>query len=97
MKETISTKTKRAKAQAIETLQNLNPEHDEGAITTKIENQTSKIPSSFFLTAAIGSIATSAALKLNGRDKDAQFVGQWVAPFLLLGVYNKIVKTLGND
>jgi hypothetical protein len=95
MNKTIS--TEQIKEKAIKTIQNINPDQEEGNITKKLENQTSKIPSSFFLTAAIGSIAASAALKINGREKDAQFVGQWVAPFLLLGVYNKIVKTLGND
>lgn len=25
------------------------------------------------------------------------FVGQWVAPFLLPGVYNKIIKVAGSD
>ena len=32
-----------------------------------------------------------------GREKDALFVGQWAAPFLLFGVYNKIVKVQGSD
>ncbi len=72
-------------------------EHSEGSLTQKIEDQTAKIPSGAFLAASILSIGASALLKVSGRDKDAQFVGQWVAPFLLLGVYNKIVKTLGND
>jgi hypothetical protein len=27
----------------------------------------------------------------------ALFVGQWAAPFLQLGIYNKIVKTQGYD
>ena len=27
----------------------------------------------------------------------ALFVGQWAAPFLLFGVYNKIVKVEGSD
>ena len=44
-------------------------------------------------------MAVSAALKCaRGKDdKDALFIGQWVAPFLLLGIYNKIVKTEGHD
>jgi len=25
------------------------------------------------------------------------FVGQWAAPFLLLGIYNKMVKQHGSD
>jgi hypothetical protein len=32
-----------------------------------------------------------------GRDKDALFVGQWAPTFLILGLYNKIVKTVGSD
>lgn len=27
----------------------------------------------------------------------ASFVGMWVAPFLLFGIYNKIVKVAGSD
>ena len=36
------------------------------------------------------------ALKLAGRDEGALFVGQWAAPFLLMGVYNKLVKQMGS-
>ena len=36
-------------------------------------------------------------VKLMGKRHDALFVGQWAAPFLLLGIYNKIVKTQGHD
>jgi hypothetical protein len=42
-------------------------------------------------------MATSATLKCLGKDKTALFVGQWAAPFLLLGLYNKIVKLEGSD
>jgi hypothetical protein len=34
---------------------------------------------------------------LRGRKHDALFVGQWAAPFLLLGIYNKLVKVAGHD
>jgi hypothetical protein len=74
-----------------------NLTHEEGALTKKIENQTAKLPSSTFLFAAIGSIALSLTLKTMGRRHDALFVGQWAAPFLLFGIYNKMVKQLGND
>jgi hypothetical protein len=50
-----------------------------------------------FLWAAGGSILASLTLQVLGRKEDAQFVGQWVAPFMLLGVYNKIVKVAGPD
>jgi hypothetical protein len=72
-------------------------DHSEGPVAKAIEKQTSKLPSDLFLWAALGSMATSATLKIMGRDKTALFVGQWAAPFLLLGLYNKIVKLEGSD
>lgn len=67
-------------------------------VTTKaIEQQTKKIPSDVFLLTALGSIALSLTLKIMGRPKDAMFVGQWAAPILIMGVYNKLVKQAGND
>lgn len=69
----------------------------EGVVARTIEQQTAKLPSDTFLWAAIGSIGVSATLQLLGKQKASLFVGQWVAPFLLLGVYNKIVKVAGSD
>ncbi|MBA3883469.1 MAG: hypothetical protein H0X73_12375 [Chthoniobacterales bacterium] len=69
----------------------------EGFLAKSIEEQTAKLPSDTFLWLALGSIATSLTLKVSGRDKDALFVGQWAPTFLLLGVYNKLVKQLGSD
>lgn len=78
-------------------LENVNPEHNEGKVASAIEEQTSKIPSDVFLWAALGSMAISASLKIMKKNHTALFVGQWAAPFLLLGVYNKLVKQLGHD
>jgi hypothetical protein len=61
------------------------------------ESQTSKIPSSGYLAAAFGAITASAILKIVGKDDWALFVGQWPAAFLLMGVYNKMVKQHGSD
>jgi hypothetical protein len=72
-------------------------DHREGVLAKTIEEQTAKLPSDTFLWAAAGSIAGSLTLKLLGRHKDALFVGQWAPTFLLLGVYNKLVKQLGSD
>jgi len=69
----------------------------EGKTARSIEHQTAKIPSDVFLWAALGSMGASLALKCFGKKHDALFVGQWAAPFLLLGVYNKIVKVAGHD
>ena len=72
-------------------------EHTEGTVARTIEKQTAKLPSDLFLWAALGSIGTSAVLRLMGKKHASLFVGDWVAPFMLFGVYNKIVKTQGSD
>ena len=64
----------------------------EDMITKAIEKQTVKLPSDTFLFAAMGAAAVSLVFKCMGNDKNASFVGQWVAPILLMGVYNKLVK-----
>lgn len=71
--------------------------HQEGEMTKEIENQTAKIPSDFFLWASIAAMGLALGLKCMKHKHTALFVGQWVAPFLLFGVYNKIVKTHGHD
>ena len=72
-------------------------QHAEGCLARRIEEQTAKLPSDVFLWAAGASIIGSLALKMNGRTHDALFVGQWAAPFLVLGLYDKIVKVAGSD
>lgn len=76
---------------------NLNPQHSEGPVAKAIEEQTAKLPSDLFLWAALGAMAVSLGFKLAGKDDKALFVGQWPAPFLLLGLYNKVVKLEGHD
>ena len=72
-------------------------QQSEGVVARTIEEQTARMPSDFFLWAAVGAIGTSAALEFSGNHDKSRFVGQWVAPFLLLGVYNKLVKVAGSD
>lgn len=72
-------------------------EKPEDQFTALLEAQTSALPTSLFLGAAIASILGSLSLKLAGKDHQALFVGQWAAPFLLLGIYNKMVKQHGSD
>ncbi len=74
-----------------------NPQHKEGPVAAVIEQYTAKLPSDLFLWAALGSMAISATLKIMKKDEEALFVGQWPAPFLLLGLYNKLVKLEGHD
>ncbi len=78
-------------------LDNINPGLNEGTVARKLEEQTAKIPSDVWLWAAFGSIGLSLAFKLAKKDNLALFVGQWPPTFLILGVYNKLVKQLGSD
>ncbi len=71
--------------------------HREDAVTGAIEAQTSRIPSSGFLAAAIASMAVSALLRARGKGNAALFVGQWAPALLILGLYNKVVKQHGSD
>jgi len=77
-------------------IQQPKPEHAEGQVARTIEQQTAKLPSDTFLWAAVGSIAGSLMLQLAGKQKTSLFVGQWAPTFLLLGLYNKIVKVAGS-
>lgn len=72
-------------------------DYKEGKLTKEIEKQTAKLPSDIFLIAAVASMGASLTLKLLEKNHTALFVGQWAAPFLLLGIYNKLVKQDGHD
>lgn len=72
-------------------------DHSEGKVAKTIEEQTAKLPSDVYLWASLASMGISLAFKCMGKSHTALFVGQWAAPFLLLGIYNKIVKTEGSD
>ena len=74
----------------------LRPEHAEGELARLIEQQTAKIPSHWFLLAAVGAMSASLCFELTGRQRPSRFVGMWPTPLLVLGIYNKIVKTLGT-
>jgi hypothetical protein len=74
----------------------LRPEHAEGEIARLIEQQTAKIPSHWFLFAALGSMGLSLALELSGSTRASRFVSRWPTPLLIAGIYNKLVKTLGT-
>jgi len=72
-------------------------EFREGSLAKRIETETAKIPSDVFLWAAIGSMAVSMSLQIAGKKNKSLFFGQCAGTFLLLGVYNKLVKQLGHD
>ena len=72
-------------------------EHAEGKVAKAIEDQTAKLPSDVFLWMAVGAMATSATLLMLGNRHVSLFVGQWAPAFLIMGLYNKVVKQLGSD
>jgi hypothetical protein len=72
-------------------------EHKEGAITEAIEHYTSMAPSGFYLSLAVSCMGLSALLHTMGRRHDALFIGQWVPSILIMGLYNKLVRTQGSD
>ena len=71
----------------------------EDQVTAAIEKYTAPVPSSAYLGLALAAIAASITIQVTQKEtaNPALFVGQWVAPFLLLGIYNKLVKQHGSD
>lgn len=72
-------------------------EHSESSITRLLEQQAARIPSHWFLVGALGSMGLSLALELKRQHRWSHFVGMWSHALLSVGVYNKLVKTLGQD
>jgi hypothetical protein len=72
------------------------PEHAEDSFTRVIEQQAAKVPSHLFLSAALLAMGITAAFELQGNQRASRFVSAWPAPLLLMGVYNKLVKSIGT-
>ena len=53
---------------------------------------TDRIPEEAWYWGAVLSILISAVFKLAGKDRWSIFVGQWLATFLLFGLYHKLVR-----
>lgn len=71
--------------------------HSEGIVARTLEEQTARLPSDTWLWGALGSMGVSLCLNAMDKKHASLFVGQWAAPFLLFGVYNKLVKIQGSD
>ena len=71
-------------------------EHREGTFARMLEQQTAKVPSDVFLMTSFLAMAVSLLAELQGRQRTSRFAGMWVAPLLIMGVYNKMVKMLGS-
>ena len=80
------------------TVDNLpKPDPREDIVTKGIEQYTASVPSTMYLAVAVGAMGLSLALQVAGRGKWGNFVAQWVPTWLILGLYNKIVKVQGHD
>ncbi len=71
------------------------PEHAESSLTRLMEQQTAKIPSHYFLFAAIASMGVSIAFEAAGNERMSRFTGMWAPTLMIAGVYNKLVKEFG--
>jgi hypothetical protein len=70
---------------------------EEGEVAKTLEKVTANIPSDIYLWSAVASMAVSFTLKLMGKNNVSLFVGQWAPSFLIMGLYNKLVKVEGHD
>lgn len=75
----------------------MNVKSHEGTITVAVENRTSRLPSIAYLIGGVGALALSTGLMLCGRRRASIVVGQLASPLLIMGLYNKLVKTQGHD
>ena len=70
----------------------------EGMLTKRVEDVTAQVPSIGYLAMAAGSLVLSAGIAaFTQRRSLANFVGLWVPSFMLIGIYNKLVKLEGHD
>ena len=73
------------------------PITSEDEFTKNLESYTAAIPSSAYLGVAVGAMALSLFCQITGRGKWGNFIAQWVPTWLMIGVYNKMVKQHGSD
>ena len=75
----------------------MEPRPTEDQFTKTIESYTAAIPSTGYLTVAIGAMGLSLLCEVAGRGKWGNFIAQWVPTWLIFGLYNKLVKLEGHD
>jgi hypothetical protein len=75
----------------------MEPRTTEDPFAKTIESYTAAVPSSGYLAVAIGAMGLSLACQLAGRGKWGNFVAQWVPTWLIIGLYNNLVKLEGHQ
>lgn len=77
---------------------NVHPErYSEGTVAKAIEGQTAKLPSDVFLWAGLGCLGAAIALRVSQRRDLGFIVSQFAPVFLIMGLYNKVVKVVGGS
>lgn len=69
----------------------------EDQFTKTIEEYTAALPSSAYLGVAVAAMGVSLFFQLTGQGKWGNFIAQWVPTWLIIGLYNKMVKLEGHD
>lgn len=80
-----------------QTSQSHAPSASEDEFTKSVEKYTAAVPSSAFLGVALGAMALSLIFQAAGQGKWGNFIAQWVPTWLIIGLYNKMVKLEGHD
>ena len=75
----------------------MEPRSTEDQFTKTIESYTAALPSTGYLAIAIGALGLSLACQVVGKGKWGNFIAQWVPTWLILGLYNKLVKMEDHD
>lgn len=89
--------TKELVRKAVNTATNGKTDHSEGPVAKAIEQQTAKLPSDLFLWVGLGCLGVSAITRVLGLNSIGSLIGQFSAPILIMGLYNKVVKLEGSD
>ena len=73
----------------------MRAEHAEGSFTRLLEQQTARSPRTSSSSPVCARWPSPWGAELADRTRASRFVGMWVGPLLIMGVYNKMVKTFG--
>lgn len=73
------------------------PSRTEDQLTKTVEDYTAAIPSSAYLGVAFGAMGLALFCQVTGKGKWGNFIAQWVPTWLIIGLYNKMVKLEGHD
>lgn len=74
-----------------------NKDRYQGEQGDSLMNKATKIPADTFLWAALSVVGTSLVLRAARKHQASTFLGQWVSPLLMFGVYNGLKRLTGTN